>query len=171
MAGNLGTDTDGQNQFFQFVTVAVVLLVCAVAYGILKELRQTGGSVTQYVRPVQPAVAKTATPRPAARPQPGPVRALPETQPRQEAAAPRVASQPPPARTLPAPAVPAPVQGLAPKAEIQMLPAPLTEVHPLSDAEEVMGAPSSEVGEIGVTRTFKLPDDEGQTEAYPLPNE
>jgi len=44
------------------------------------------------------------------------------------------------------------------------------EVHSLSDAADVMGAASSEVGEVGVTKTYKLPDDGGKSETLPLPN-
>ena len=59
----------------------------------------------------------------------------------------------------------------APAAKAQPLPAsaPQTQVHSLSDAEAVMGPASPETGEVGVTRTYKLPGQEGQSKTNPLP--
>jgi hypothetical protein len=46
------------------------------------------------------------------------------------------------------------------KTEEFPLPSSPTQVHSLAEAGEVMGTPSSEVGQIGVTRSYRLP---GQT--------
>jgi hypothetical protein len=58
-----------------------------------------------------------------------------------------------------------PVNTPAAVTKTQPLPssAPQTQVHPLSDAEAVMGPPSSgDTGEVGVTRTYKLPAENGR---------
>ena len=88
-------------------------------------------------------------------------------------------------------------EGTSANTETNALPhsAPVTEVHPLSEATEVMGLPSGETDAVGVTRTYQLPgsnsgnankraverptdtpprnmpDDAGQTRSFPLPNE
>jgi hypothetical protein len=81
------------------------------------------------------------------------------------------------------------------RTEVHQLPAPTTRVHSLSEAGEVMGIPSSDIGAVGVTRTFKLPGansdgstnkvsgepivmpprgqpaEAGQSKTYPLPKD
>jgi hypothetical protein len=59
----------------------------------------------------------------------------------------------------------------APAAKSPSLPlaAPVAQVHSLSEAEAVMGPASGEVGEVGVTRTYRLPGQEGRTKAGTLP--
>ena len=67
------------------------------------------------------------------------------------------------------PAIPGqPASGNFPtRTEVQKLPSSPTQVHSLRDAEEVMGSASGGAGEIGVTRTYKLPDDKGSDKNSP----
>ena len=48
------------------------------------------------------------------------------------------------------------------RTEVRQLPSSPTQVHSLRDAEKVMGPAPDGAGEIGVTRTYKLPDDSGR---------
>jgi len=172
MTGNRNGNAAGQSRIYKMATLAIIVLVFGVAYIIQKEMRQTGGAAVSYVKPIQPDFPAVKKLPPREGPGPAPIQPPPEIQPRFEAPAPRITSPAVPTKLPPVPAsAPEPIQGLRPAAGIQTLPAPVTEVHPLSDAEEVMGAPSSEVGEIGVTRTYKLPDQEWQDEILPLPND
>ncbi len=145
--------------------VALVLIIFFVAiYFIQRRLAETGGSAGTAAHPApvaNPGAARLPVPETpdATRPQypldswtnPAP----PET---------KMPDQTP---TQPLPSDPA----MAPRTETHTLAAPITEVHPLSDAEAIMGAPSSEVGQIGVTRTFKLPEGSTQSKTLPLPKD
>lgn len=174
MTGNQAGDAAGQSLIFKIATFVIIALILGAAYIFQKELRQTGGDLTNYVQPVQQeTVAVTKLP-PAEEPDPGLLQPPPEIQPKPAIPVPEIAAAPVLSKPPVAPATaPLPIQAPAPdrRAGVLMLPAPVTEVHPLSDAEEVMGAASTEVGEVGVTRTFTLPD-QGKQDAVPsLPND
>ena len=53
------------------------------------------------------------------------------------------------------------------RTEVHQLPSSPTQVHSLRDAEKVMGPAPDGAGEIGVTRTYKLPDDRGSNKNSP----
>jgi hypothetical protein len=143
------------------VAVVIILFFVAVFF-IQRRLGETNGGAGTAAKPVQ-GVTPGATRLPAPEP---PNAAQPQyplgTWPNQAPPASKMSGQ---TTTQPLPTDPA----LAPKTESHPLAAPVTEVHPLSDAESVMGAPSSEVGEVGVTRTFKLPDQNNQSKTLPVP--
>jgi hypothetical protein len=174
MTGNQAGDAAGEIFIFKIVTFVIIALIFGAAYIFHRELRQTGGDLVKYVKPVQQGTAVLKRLPPAAEPEPAPLQPPLEIQPKLEIPTPRITT-PPVLSTLPAASAsaPTPVQAPAPDRApgVRMLPAPVTEVHPLSDAEEVMGAASSEVGEVGVTRTFTLPDEGEQDEILPLPND
>jgi len=50
---------------------------------------------------------------------------------------------------------------------VQKLPSSPTQVHSLRDAGRSDGSASGGAGEIGVTRTYKLPDDKGSDKNSP----
>ena len=160
-----GREKIGQSLIFKIATAAIIILIIGGVYIIQRALRQTGGAAVTYVKPAQEGIVETTKlplPKEPELNQPPPA---PETHPKLEVTHPRVTIQP----TLPRlPATPSPPPALA--ARVQQLQDPVTEVHPLSDAEEVMGAASSEVGEVGATKTFKMPDNNGESKTLPPPN-
>jgi len=145
------------------VAVVIILFFVAVFF-VQKRLIDTGGGAGTAAQPVQ-GVNPGATRLPApespdtTRPQ-YPLDSWTNQTPPES----KMSGQ---TNTQPLPSDPA----LAPRTETHTLAAPITEVHPLSEAESVMGAPSSEVGEIGVTRTYKLPEGNSQSKALPLPKD
>lgn len=164
---------DGQSYIFKIASVVILVLIFGALFLIQKEMRKAGGTAQAYVQPVEKGTFKEAKePAQPRVPPPAVPSMTPDAQPRIAVPPPKAGSPP----VLPT-FTQAPVRSAAPppprtsQPGIQMLPAPVTEVHPLSDAEEVMGAPSSELGEVGVTRTYKLPEQEGQDETLPPPNE
>ena len=62
--------------------------------------------------------------------------------------------------TAPSPAAPMQPHSLS---------APVTQVHSLNNVEEVMGSATSEGGKVGVTQTYRLPDQDGGGANQPLP--
>jgi hypothetical protein len=144
----------------------VIILFFVVIFLLQREPEQTPGLVEINAKPAQEKSGETT------------IMPIPE---RPDAAQPQntpgispdiLSSQEPPAPAMPGQTVSKivpPNTPPMPKAEVHQLPAPSTQVHPLSDADEVMGAPWSDVGEVGVTRTYKLPDENGRNPSTALP--
>jgi hypothetical protein len=196
MIGNKPGDASGQSLIFKIATAVILVLICGALFIIQKALRQTGETAGTYVKPAQEDILESkelpsseepesalSQPLPGSHPkleekelpppeEPGidSPHSLPGSRPKSEAPMPRIANRPV-LPTIPSSPAPAPDRTPATAAGVRTLQAPLTEVHPLSDAERVMGAASSEVGEVGVTRTFKLPEDSGPNEPPSLPND
>jgi hypothetical protein len=82
-----------------------------------------------------------------------------------------------PGQQLPAPSMPARTEiqnppatsSSSPVTESRTFSTPISQVHSLSDAEEVMGTAAGEMGKVGVTQSFRLPDQNGGSTNQPLP--
>jgi hypothetical protein len=139
---------DGQSYIFKTATVIILVFIVGALFLIQKEMRKAGGTAQTYVQPVEKNTFKAAKEPMRTR---VPASAAPSMTP---GAQPEIAVPSPKAANPPA--LPtftqAPAQSAAPppprtyQSGVQRLPTPVTQVHPLSDAEEVMGVPSSMLG-------------------------
>jgi hypothetical protein len=151
-----------QSTGFKTIVAIVIILFFVVIFFIQRRMGETSGITGTDARPKQESgQGATRLPAPenpdASRPQ-----FPPDGWTNQESPGSKMSGQ---TSTQSLPVDPA--VGL--KTETHTLQAPVTQVHSLSEAEEVMGAPSSEVGAVGVTKTYKLPDQNNPAKTNPLP--
>jgi hypothetical protein len=151
-----------QSTGFKMIVAIVIILFFVAIYFIQRRMGETSGVTGTDVRPKQES-GPGATKLPASE---NPDASRPQFPPdgwtNQEPPGAKMSGQ---TSTQSLPVDPA----AGPKTETHSLQAPVTQVHPLSEAEEVMGAPSSEVGAVGVTKTYKLPDQNNPAKTNPLP--
>jgi hypothetical protein len=163
MVENRSGGTIWQSTGFKMIVAIVIILIFVVIFFIQRRTGETAGVTGTDARPKQES-GEGATRLPAPE---NPDMSHPQYPPdswiNQGNPGSKMSGQ---TTTQPLPVDPA----AGPKTETNTLQAPVTQVRPLSEAEEVMGAPSSEVGAIGVTKTYKLPDQNNPVKTNPLPN-
>jgi len=140
----------------------VIILFFVVIFLLQREPDQTPGIVEIDTKPAQEKSSEATMMPVPGKPDTAQPQYTPDSFSNQEHPAPSMPGQ---TVSKSLPTGPAP----SPKAETHQLPAPTTQVHSLSDAEQVMGAPWSKEGEVGVTRTYKLPDENGRNPSNALP--
>jgi hypothetical protein len=162
MIENRHGGTIWESPSFKLLVAIVIILAFVAIFFIQRKLGQTSGVSGTDIKPKQGnSTGATRLPAPENPDASNPQYPL-DSWTNHENPASKMSGQ---TTTQSLPADPA----LSPKTETHPLSAPITQVHPLSEAEEVMGAPSSEVGQVGVTRTYKLPDQNSPSKTNPLP--
>jgi hypothetical protein len=161
MVENRSGSTIWQSTGFKAIVAIVIILFFVVIFFIQRRSGDAGTGANGASPKQESGQGATRLPAPE-NPDTSHPQYPPDIMPNQENPAARMSGQ---TTTQTIPADPA----INPKTESHTLQAPVTQVHSLSEAEEVMGAPSSEVGAVGVTKTYKLPDQNAPSKTNPLP--